>query len=61
MARLSNLQKKFLAQQGVPLFKVFDATGMGQTEYGEAASALGMVVVYGVSGPSQDSSLHRLT
>lgn len=48
MARLSKLQKIFLAQQGVPLFKVFDATGMGKTEYGEAASALGMVVVYGV-------------
>lgn len=49
MARLSKLQKKFLAQQGVPLFKVFDATGLGQTEYREAASALGMVVVYGVT------------
>lgn len=58
MAQLTKEQIDFLKSQGVPLSKVFDATGMGLSKYGAAMKELGMVVAYGVT-PCKKAG-HRL-
>jgi len=49
MAQLTKEQLDFLKSQGVPLSKVFDATGMGPSKYSTVMKDLGMVVAYGVT------------
>ena len=49
MAKLTEEQKRFLAEQGVPLSRVFDATGLAKSQYRRLMKALGMQVAYGVA------------
>ena len=49
MATLTPSQLAFLDSQRIPLSKVFDATGMKQSEYRKSMSALGLPIAYGVS------------
>ena len=49
MAELTEPQRRFLDAQGVPLSRVFDATGLPQSEYRRIMKALGMQVAYGVT------------
>ena len=49
MAKLTEDQRRFLEEQGVPLSRVFDATGLAQSEYRVIMRALGMQVAYGVA------------
>lgn len=48
-ARLTEDQLNFLRSQGIPLSKVFDATGLKPGVYQPLMKELGMIVAYGVS------------
>jgi hypothetical protein len=49
MAKLTEEQLVFLHQQGVPLSRVYDATGMSTSLWKHAMKLLGMDVAYGVT------------
>lgn len=49
LAKLTKEQKAFLDRVGVPLSRVFDASGMRTAEYKQAMRDLGMWVAYGAS------------
>jgi T5orf172 domain len=47
VANLSSVQLQFLSTHGIPMFRVFDASGMKAKEWKEAMKALDMWVAYG--------------
>lgn len=49
MAKLTAAQKKFLAHHGIPIVRLFDATGMRAKDYKLQMSALGKWVAIGVT------------
>jgi hypothetical protein len=49
MTKLTDNQTKFLKTQGIPLSRVFDATGMKPSEYKPIMKDLGMDVAIGVT------------
>lgn len=49
MAKLSDSHLRFLRDMHVPLDKVFDASGLGKSQYEKIMRDLGMWVAYGVS------------
>lgn len=49
MTRLTKSQQQFMNQHGIPLSRVFDASGLSRQEYRPHMSSLGLVLAYGVS------------